>query len=283
MRRAGDLFERIASFGALLAAAARAARGKRRKRPVARFLVDLEPELLGLERELLDGSWRPGPFRTFTIADPKPRRIAAVPFRDRVVHHALMAVLGPILERTLIADTYACREGRGGHAALRRAQACARGGGFFLKTDIEHCFETVDQEATLALVGRKVKCRRTMELLSRIVRVPVAGSLPGKGHRVARPLPRDHVPRRGRPLGGALRAVAEAPATRTARPRAARLGRRGERRPGDAGLGHQDRGEVGRGPAERVGGPLRAGPAPGRGGAGRVRGGAPGEGDLRGR
>jgi hypothetical protein len=31
----------------------------------------------------------PGSYRQFRIRDPKPRRISAVPYRDRVVHHAL--------------------------------------------------------------------------------------------------------------------------------------------------------------------------------------------------
>jgi len=181
VRRAGDLFERAVTFEALLAAARRAARGKRRKRPVARFLLDLEPEVLALRAELRAGTWRPSPFRTFLIAEPKIRRISAVPFRDRVVHHALMDVLAPVLDKTLIPDSYACREGKGGHRAVREAQAFARAGGYFLKTDVEHCFETLDHDVVLGLVARKVKDRRVLDLLDRIVRAPVEGAAPGRG------------------------------------------------------------------------------------------------------
>jgi len=181
VRRTGDLFGRVVSFEALVAAARRASRGKRRKRPVGRFLVDLESEVLRLREELVAGIWQPSPFRTFLIAEPKVRRISAVPFRDRVVHHALMAALAPVLDATLIFDSYACRDGKGGHRAVRRAQAFARAGGFFLKTDIEHCFETLDHDVVLALVARKVKDRRALALLERIVRAPIEGAAPGRG------------------------------------------------------------------------------------------------------
>ncbi len=183
VRRAGSLFDRIVSFESLCRAARRAALGTRTKVPVARFLQDLEPEVLALRRELEDGTWRPSPARTFLLTDPKPRRIAAVSFRDRVVHHTLMAEVGPVLDATLVFDSYACREGKGGHRAVLRAQRFARGtrDGYLLRTDVEHFFETVDHDVVLGLVRRKIKDARTLVLLERIVRVPVEGSAPGKG------------------------------------------------------------------------------------------------------
>jgi hypothetical protein len=97
MKRVGNLWPELISFPNLLTAAWRAAAGKRRRPDVARFLLDLEPELCRLQRELEDGSYRPGAYRSFTIRDPKPRLISAAPFRDRVVHHALTQMLEPIL------------------------------------------------------------------------------------------------------------------------------------------------------------------------------------------
>ena len=57
-RRADELFDRIARFDALCAAALRAAAGKRRVPGPAAFLADLETDVLGLERELRAGTWR---------------------------------------------------------------------------------------------------------------------------------------------------------------------------------------------------------------------------------
>ena len=91
-RRADDLFDRIATFEALCAAALRAAAAKRRVPGPAAFLANLETEVLGLERELRAGTWRPGGYVSFEVRAPKRRLISAAPFRDRVVHHALHAV-----------------------------------------------------------------------------------------------------------------------------------------------------------------------------------------------
>jgi RNA-directed DNA polymerase len=52
------------------------------------------------------------------IRDPKPRMVSAAPFRDRVVHHALCAVIEPIFERDFIDHSYANRAGKGTHRAV---------------------------------------------------------------------------------------------------------------------------------------------------------------------
>ena len=52
-----------------------------------------------------DGSWTPGSYTVIHVRDPKPRLVSAAPFRDRVVQHALCAVITPIFERGFIADT----------------------------------------------------------------------------------------------------------------------------------------------------------------------------------
>lgn len=58
-----------------------------------------------LERELQEGTYQPGDYHYFFIHDPKTRRVAAAPFRDRVVHHGLVRVLEPLFERRFIEDS----------------------------------------------------------------------------------------------------------------------------------------------------------------------------------
>jgi retron-type reverse transcriptase len=126
MKRHGDLFARLVSFENLLGAAQAARRGKRFKPNVARFDFDLEEELLALRQELLTQTYRPGPYRTFTIREPKARLISAAPYRDRVVHHALCRIIEPIFDRTFIKDSYACRMGKGTHRAVEEFTRHAR-------------------------------------------------------------------------------------------------------------------------------------------------------------
>src|SRR4051812_20344510 len=115
MKQHGHLWEGVISYVNLLRAAHAAARGKRFKPGIARFFFHLEPELLRLHEELVSKTYRPGPYRTFTIYEGKTRQISAAPFRDRVVHHALTGVLEPIFERSFLQDSYACRRGKGTH------------------------------------------------------------------------------------------------------------------------------------------------------------------------
>ena len=109
-----------------------------------RFDFDLERELLQLRRELIGGSYQPGPFTTHWISRPKPRLISAAPYRDRVVHHAIMNVLEPLLDRTFHPDSYACRRGKGTHAAARRLQGLMRRYPYTLQCDVRKYFPSID-------------------------------------------------------------------------------------------------------------------------------------------
>ncbi len=126
MKRHGNLWDGMISFESLLRAANAAARGKRFKPGVARFVFDLERQLLRLHEELAGKTYRPGPYRTFTIYEGKTRQISAAPFRDRVVHHALTGMLEPIFERSFLFDSYACRKGKGTHSVPCRVASVTR-------------------------------------------------------------------------------------------------------------------------------------------------------------
>jgi RNA-directed DNA polymerase len=181
MRRVGHLFERIADFHALREAARRAAAGRRHKPDVAAFLFDEERELLLLQRELRGRTYRPGRFATFVVRDPKRRTISAPPVRDRVVHHALCAAVEPVFERVAIHDSYACRRGKGAHAAVARAQGFARRHGWFLKMDVERFYDSVDHAVLRSRVRRLIKDPDVLWLLDTIIAHGPPGAPDGKG------------------------------------------------------------------------------------------------------
>ena len=131
-----DLFDGIASFTALHAAALRAVRGKRAKPGASAFLANLEKEVLRLERELRNDRYRPGRYKTIEIRDPKHRIVPAAPFRDRVVHQAFCAICEPVFERGFIDDSYANRKGKGTHRAIARYEAFRDRFRYVLRCDI---------------------------------------------------------------------------------------------------------------------------------------------------
>lgn len=168
-KRFNNLFPQIASFANLYAAWEAARRGKRRRPGVAAFERDLESNVLRLERQLLDGSYRPGRYRSFYIREPKKRKISAAPFRDRVVHHALVRVIEPIFEARFSSASYACRVGKGTHRAAEHAQALLRRYRYVLKADVAQFFPSIDHAVLDALLSRHIACRRTLDLCRRIM------------------------------------------------------------------------------------------------------------------
>ncbi len=164
-----DLYPRITAFGNLRHAFRKASRGKRGNPAVAAFEYRLESNLLRLERELEDHTYRPGPYRNFYIQDPKQRLISAAPFRDRVVHHALCNVIELLFERTMIGDSYANRRGKGNHAALDRAQSFARRYRYVLQCDLRQFFPSVDHRILRRVLVRKLADDAAIQLIDAVL------------------------------------------------------------------------------------------------------------------
>jgi retron-type reverse transcriptase len=167
--RHGELFRELCEPAHLIRSARAASRGKRRKPDVARFLLDAEPECMRLAEELTHGRWLPGAYRTFRIVEPKPRLISAAPFRDRVVHHALVSLLEPHFERRFVAHSYACRVGKGSHAALRRASRLMASRRFVLKADVAKFFPSIDHAILKEEVRRVIADERLLAVLDRVI------------------------------------------------------------------------------------------------------------------
>ncbi len=114
------LFDKLTDYDNLLLAFQKAKKRKSKKQYVIDFEKELPNELFKLQWELLTGTYKPRPLTTFTVRDPKTRRISSSHFRDRVIHHAICNVIEPIFEKRFIYDTYANRKGKGTLAALNR-------------------------------------------------------------------------------------------------------------------------------------------------------------------
>lgn len=169
MKRRGHLLEAIADPANLRLAFWKAAKGKRAKADCRAFQEKLDANLAALRADLLAGQTRAGAYHYFTIHDPKERTICAASFRERVLHHALMNVCEPVLERAAIFDSYACRKGKGQLAAVRRAESYARHYGWFLKLDIRKYFDSVDHGTLQALLRRKFKDPTVLALFDQVL------------------------------------------------------------------------------------------------------------------
>ena len=168
-KRHDALFDGIANFQALHAAAKCAFKGKRKKPGAAAFFAKLERELLRLERSLKDGSYRPGRYVEIKIEEPKERIVSAAPFRDRVVHHALCAAVSPIFEAGFIRNSFANRRGKGTHRAIEAYEGYRDRYKHVLRCDIFRYFPAIDHEILKAEFRRRIACETTLLLMDRLV------------------------------------------------------------------------------------------------------------------
>ena len=129
----------------------------------------LEDNLLALRAELTAGTYRPGPYRRFYVHEPKHRLVAAAPFRDRVVHHALCQCIEPLFEPGFVADSYANRIGKGTHRALACARQLARRHAYVLQLDVRRFFPSIDHALLRRRIAKRVKDARVLGLVNLIL------------------------------------------------------------------------------------------------------------------
>jgi len=122
MRRKGSFIASIADMDNLRLAFWKSARGRHGKAEVIRYRASLDRNLLRLREEFLSGNYSVGHYNYFTVYEPKERVICASSFSERVLQHAVMNICGYWLDSYQIADSYACRKGKGQYGALTKAQ-----------------------------------------------------------------------------------------------------------------------------------------------------------------
>jgi hypothetical protein len=179
VKRAGYLIEQIADVENLRLAFWKAKKGKGAKGDVIAFGRNLDKNLLAISREILDGSVSVGNYRYFTVYDPKERLICAAKFGERVLHHALMNVCGPLFERFQIYDSYATRPGKGQFAALERVRGWVKEGAWFCKLDARKFFDSISHDVLYRLLCGKFKDWRLLGIFRRII--DSYGASPGRG------------------------------------------------------------------------------------------------------
>lgn len=187
MKTYTSLWKKLYNTHNLIAAYHNAVLHKERNPKVHNFSEKWLLHLCILLRELRTKTYKPIPLRKFVLRDPKTRIICVSDIRDRIVHHALVNILQPIFEPCFIEDSFASRKGKGTLAALRRFDHFKRKASrnntrrcFVLKADIQHYFETVDQEILLQIIGRKVKDENIIWLIKQILQ-NYESDVPGKG------------------------------------------------------------------------------------------------------
>ncbi|WP_315823042.1 RNA-directed DNA polymerase [Paraflavitalea speifideaquila] len=173
MKRVGNVYQRICSIENLEAADMIARKGKKDQYGIKVHDRNREANILALHHSLLDKTFKTSAYTTFFVYEPKEREVFQLPYYpDRIVHHAVMNVMGPIFVSTFTADTYSCIKGRGIHAAakaVKRALADEQGTMYCLKFDIRKFYPNVDHRILKQLLRRKIKDQDLLWLLDEII------------------------------------------------------------------------------------------------------------------
>jgi hypothetical protein len=159
----------VASIENLFRAARKARLGKSRKPDVEEWWMRRETEIINIRHDLLSGAYQPDGYRFFEIIHPKRRLIAAAPFRDRVVHHALCNFLAPVLERRFIARSFSCQVGKGTTAARDCCRRLTSRYRYVLKCDVQKFFPSIDHAILLEKLTPYLACESVETLVEKLV------------------------------------------------------------------------------------------------------------------
>ena len=142
-----------------LHAAFQSAKRKKAAKPYVRvFEKNLDANINSLADDLINRTYQPEPSSCFVVQRPKKREVFAAQFRDRVVHHLYFNYTHKLFERTFIADTYSCIEGRGTHYGIDRLKKHIRQESmnwqrdcYVMKLDIRGYFMHIDRQRLLEI------------------------------------------------------------------------------------------------------------------------------------
>lgn len=147
-----------------------ALKGKKSKGTAAKFWFHQDKYLVQMHHELKEKRYTFGGYSSFILHDNGvERRISVAPFRDRVLHHAIMQNIEPLFEKSFIYDSYANRKDKGTLNALKRAKYYANKYEYVLQLDIKKFFPSIDHEILVSLLEKKIDCVETMELLKQLI------------------------------------------------------------------------------------------------------------------
>lgn len=172
MKRINNIYEQVISIDNILLADRIARRGKAKQTGVIEFDKNYDQNIADLYKELAGNTYKTSPYRYRVIQERKERQIAILPYRDRIVHHAVMNVLEPVFVSMFTADTYSCIKGRGVHKAsyaLRDALKNVNDTTYCLQLDIRKFYPSVDNDILKSLLRKKIKDKEMLSFLDGII------------------------------------------------------------------------------------------------------------------
>lgn len=170
MKRYGNLWQQIITKENFELAEKRAKKRKSSRRDVIAFEKNLEKNLEEIRQLVVTKQFHTSPYKSRKIYEPKERIIYILPYApDRIVQHAVMNILVPIMERIFIVDSYACIANRGQTKASLRTMEAVRRNKYCLKCDIHHFYPSINQSILSNMYHNKFKDKDFLEIIDDII------------------------------------------------------------------------------------------------------------------
>lgn len=141
-----------------------------------KFAANETYNLNKLRNSLIDGSYRFSGYIRFKVYEPKERVIHAPTYKDKIVQLSINNILKQIYNPCFIYDSYACIDDKGTHECVDRISHFMRkakweygDNAYIIKMDIKKFFYSINRDILKKLYRKKIKCKRTLELIYKII------------------------------------------------------------------------------------------------------------------
>jgi CRISPR-associated protein Cas1 len=153
---------------------------------VERFEARAARRVSELAAALAGGEWQPSPVRRVEI--PKPsggtRKLGIPALADRVVERALVSVLDPEIDPTLLPWSFAYRRGMGVRDAVAALTAARDTGlAWCARADIDDCFDRIPRWEVMRRLREVIGDERVVHLVGVLLDRPVVGARTQLGDR----------------------------------------------------------------------------------------------------
>ena len=177
MKRYGNLFQKVFDYDNLKLAHQKAKRDKSFYKEVKMVDANEDYYLIQIQNMLIWKTYtvKPSDYKMFKKMDKgKEREIFKLDyFPHRIVQHALMNVIGDILLKSFIANTFSSIPKRGIHLALKRMDNDIRndnaGTAYCLKMDVRKFYPSIDQKICKKMFRLKFKDEDLLWLMDTII------------------------------------------------------------------------------------------------------------------
>lgn len=172
MKRKGYLYDKICSINNLKLADKKARKGKFKQKSIKEFDKNRENNIINLHHLLINKEYKTSEYKIFTIFEKKERVIYQLPYKDRVVHWAIINILENTFVKSFTADTYSCIKKRGIHKCLKNLTKALKNKEdtkYCLKIDIKKYYPSIKNNILKQLLRKKFKDPDLLDLLDEII------------------------------------------------------------------------------------------------------------------